>query len=132
MIAILFGLAMDYQVFLVSRMREAHVRGEDPPNAILSGLHTSARVVTAAAIIMISVVSGFIIGDDHIVKSIGLALAFGVLADDFLVRMTFVPAVLKLLGQPRLGSPAGDRPTPPTRRHRRRKPRPRPRHLTSH
>lgn len=99
MIAILFGLAMDYQVFLVSRIREAHTHGESPQAAILSGFRVSARVVTAAAIIMISVFSGFIAGDDAVVKSIGLALAFGVLADAFLVRMTFVPAVLALLGE---------------------------------
>jgi RND superfamily putative drug exporter len=99
MIAILFGLAMDYQVFLVSRIREAHVRGEASSPAILSGFRASARVVTAAAIIMTSVFSGFIASNDPTVKSIGLALAVGVLADAFLVRMTFVPAVLALLGE---------------------------------
>jgi RND superfamily putative drug exporter len=99
MIAILFGLAMDYQVFLVTRVREAYVRGEAPIPAVRAGFRASARVVTAAALIMISVFSGFIIGDDPIIKSIGFALAFGVLVDAFFVRMTLVPAVLALLGR---------------------------------
>jgi RND superfamily putative drug exporter len=99
MIAILFGLAMDYQVFLVTRIREAYVHGEPPVSAIHSGFRASARVVTAAALIMISVFSGFILGDDPIIKSIGFALAFGVLVDAFFVRMTLVPAVLALLGR---------------------------------
>ncbi len=99
MIAILFGLAMDYQVFLVTRIREAHVHGQAPVPAIHSGFRASARVVTAAALIMISVFSGFIIGDDPIIKSIGFALAFGVLIDAFFIRMTLVPAILTLLGR---------------------------------
>ncbi len=99
MIAILFGLAMDYQVFLVTRIREAHVHGEQPVPAIRAGFRASARVVTAAAVIMISVFSGFIIGDDPIITSIGFALAFGVLVDAFFVRMTLVPAILTLLGR---------------------------------
>jgi putative drug exporter of the RND superfamily len=99
MIAILFGLAMDYEVFLVSRIHEAHLRGDGPHASITNGFRASARVVTAAAIIMIGVFSGFIAGDDPVVKSIGFALALGVLIDAFLVRMTFVPAVLALLGR---------------------------------
>ena len=99
MIAILFGLAMDYEVFLVSRIREAHVHGDDPEASITNGFRASARVVTAAAIIMISVFSGFITTSDPVTKSIGFALAFGVLVDAFVVRMTLVPAVLALLGQ---------------------------------
>ena len=99
MIAILFGLAMDYQVFLVTRIREAHVHGERPVPAIHAGFRASARVVTAAALIMTSVFAGFIIGDDPIIKSIGFALAFGVLIDAFFIRMTLVPAVLTLLGR---------------------------------
>jgi RND superfamily putative drug exporter len=98
MIAILFGLAMDYQVFLVSRMREAYVHGSDPQRAVISGFSASARVVTAAAIIMICVFGSFIFGPEPTIKSIGLALAFGVFADAFLVRMTLVPAILILLG----------------------------------
>ena len=97
MVAILFGLAMDYEVFLVSRMRESYVHSGRATDATVSGFRASARVVTAAAVIMIAVFSGFIIDDDVVVKSIGFALAFGVLVDAFLVRMTLVPAVLALL-----------------------------------
>ena len=98
MVAILFGLAMDYEVFLVSRMRETYVHTREPLHATISGVPASARVVTAAALIMIAVFSGFIISDDVVIKSIGFTLAFGVLVDAFLVRMTLVPAVLALLG----------------------------------
>jgi RND superfamily putative drug exporter len=98
LIAILFGLAMDYEVFLVTRMRESHLRGEAPTAAVISGFTASARVVTAAALIMVSVFAAFITGDDVVIKSIAFSLAFGVLADAFLVRMTLVPAVLSLLG----------------------------------
>jgi RND superfamily putative drug exporter len=97
MVAILFGLAMDYEVFLVSRMRESYVHTGRAQEAITSGCHASARVVTAAALIMIAVFSGFILDDDVVIKSIGFALAFGVLVDAFFVRMTLVPAVLALL-----------------------------------
>jgi RND superfamily putative drug exporter len=99
LISILFGLAMDYEVFLVTRIRESHVHGEEPTSAITTGFSASARVVTAAALIMIGVFSSFVTGADVVVKSIAFALAFGVLADAFLVRMTFVPAVLVLLGR---------------------------------
>jgi putative drug exporter of the RND superfamily len=99
MLALLFGLAMDYEVFLVSRIRENYVRDSDPQRAIISGFRGSARVVTAAAIIMISVFASFVSGGEVVIKEIGLALAFGVLVDAFLVRMTFVPAVLSLLGR---------------------------------
>jgi RND superfamily putative drug exporter len=97
MIAILFGLAMDYEVFLVSRMRESYVHTGQAREAIVTGFQASGRVVTAAALIMIAVFSGFIISDDVVIKSIGFALAFGVLVDAFFVRMTLVPAVLALL-----------------------------------
>jgi RND superfamily putative drug exporter len=98
MIALLFGLAMDYEVFLVSRIRESYIHEGGPTQSIIAGFRGSARVVTAAAIIMMSVFGGFIFGADVVIKSIGLGLAFGVLADAFLVRMTLVPAVLALLG----------------------------------
>jgi putative drug exporter of the RND superfamily len=97
MVAILFGLAMDYEVFLVSRMRESYVHTGRAQEAITSGCRASARVVTAAALIMIAVFSGFILDNDVVIKSIGFALAFGVLVDAFFVRMTLVPAVLALL-----------------------------------
>jgi uncharacterized membrane protein YdfJ with MMPL/SSD domain len=97
MVAILFGLAMDYEVFLVSRIRESYVHTGNAKNAIVDGFDASARVVTAAGLIMISVFSGFVLTDDVVIKSIGFALAFGVLVDAFLVRMTLVPAVLAIL-----------------------------------
>jgi RND superfamily putative drug exporter len=97
MIAILFGLAMDYEVFLVSRMRESYVRTGEALESTVTGFQASARVVTAAGLIMIAVFSGFILDDDVVIKSIGFALAFGVLVDAFFVRMTLVPAVLALL-----------------------------------
>ena len=96
---ILFGLAMDYEVFLVSRMREEFVHGDEPTEAVVHGFQYGARVVTAAAAIMIGVFGSFALGDDAIVKSIGFGLAIGVLADAFLVRMTLVPAFMALLGR---------------------------------
>ncbi|MEU3095287.1 MMPL family transporter [Streptomyces sp. NPDC006967] len=99
LIGILFGLAMDYEVFLVSRMREDFVHGADPQAATVSGMGHNARVVTAAALIMNSVFGGFVLMDDPIIKSIGFALAVGVVIDAFVVRMTLVPAVMSLLGR---------------------------------
>ncbi len=99
LIAILFGLAMDYEVFLVSRMREDYVHGKTPDEAVVGGFRHGARVVTAAAIIMMSVFAGFMLGHDPIIKSIGFALAFGVFVDAFVVRMTIVPAVMSLVGR---------------------------------
>lgn len=97
-IGVIFGLAMDYQVFLVSRMREEFSHGADATSAIRDGFRHSARVVTAAALIMIAVFSGFILPDDAIIKSIGVAFATGVLIDAFLVRMTLIPALMAILG----------------------------------
>ncbi|MGW7290983.1 MMPL family transporter [Streptomyces xiamenensis] len=99
LIGILFGLAMDYEVFLVSRMREDYVHGADPQAATVSGMGHNARVVTAAALIMTSVFGGFVFMDDPIIKSIGFALAIGVVIDAFVVRMALVPAVMSLLGR---------------------------------
>jgi RND superfamily putative drug exporter len=96
---ILFGLAMDYEVFLVTRMREAFVHGTPARQAVIIGFQHSARVVVAAAIIMIGVFAGFILTDDVILKSIGFALAVGVLADAFLVRMLIVPAIMAIVGE---------------------------------
>ncbi len=98
LIGILFGLAMDYEVFLVSRMREAYVRSGNAREAIVTGYGQSGRVVTAAAVIMTGVFAAFLMDPDPVIKSIGLSLAFGVLADAFIVRMTLVPAVMALLG----------------------------------
>ncbi|MEU2239494.1 MMPL family transporter [Streptomyces sp. NPDC018338] len=98
MVGVVFGLAMDYEVFLVTRMREAYVHGERPGEAIVTGFRHSARVVVAAAVIMIAVFSGFIGMDDQMIKMIGFGLAVAVLFDAFVVRMAIVPAVLALLG----------------------------------
>jgi len=95
---ILYGLAMDYQVFLVSSMREAYIHGEKGDRAIVTGYKTASKVVAAAALIMVSVFSGFIFTDDIMIKQIGFALAFGILIDAFLIRMIFVPAVMSMFG----------------------------------
>ncbi len=97
-IGILFGLAMDYHVFLVSRMREEHVHGAGPQRSVTEGFRHGARVVTAAALIMCAVFSGFIVEDSAIIKSIGFSLAFGILIDAFVVRMTLIPAIMAVLG----------------------------------
>ncbi|MDX3745815.1 MMPL family transporter [Streptomyces sp. AK08-02] len=99
LIGIVFGLAMDYEVFLVTRMREEYVHGAEPTEAIIAGFRHGGRVVSAAAIIMISVFAGFLLDDTALVKSIGLGLASAVLFDAFVVRMTIVPAVMTLLGR---------------------------------
>ncbi|MYS56324.1 MMPL family transporter [Streptomyces sp. SID6013] len=98
LVGIVFGLAMDYEVFLVSRMREAYAHGVRPGDAVVTGFRHSARVVTAAAVIMIAVFSGFIGEGDSMIKTIGFGLAVAVLFDAFVVRMALVPAVLALLG----------------------------------
>lgn len=99
LIGVLFGLAMDYQVFIASGMREAFVHGEDARQAVRSGFKHAAPVVTAAAIIMTSVFSGFIFSHLTMVRPLGFALAFGVLIDAFVVRMTIIPAAMHLLGR---------------------------------
>ncbi|MES5824139.1 MMPL family transporter [Streptomyces sp. RG80] len=98
LVGIVFGLAMDYEVFLVSRMREAYVHGEPAHQSIVSGFRHSARVVVAAALIMIAVFAGFIGESDSMIKMIGFGMATAVLLDAFVVRMAIVPAVLALLG----------------------------------
>ncbi|MFI7408435.1 MMPL family transporter [Streptomyces sp. NPDC049627] len=98
LVGIVFGLAMDYEVFLVSRMREAYVHGEPARAAVTSGFRHSARVVVAAALIMVAVFAGFIGESDSMIKMIGFGLASAVLFDAFVVRMAIVPAVLALLG----------------------------------
>ncbi|WP_405906245.1 MMPL family transporter [Streptomyces sp. NBC_00828] len=99
LVGIVFGLAMDYEVFLVARMREAYVHGDGPGQAVVTGFRYSARVVVAAALIMIAVFSGFIGAGESMIKMIGFGLAIAVLFDAFVVRMVFVPAVLALLGR---------------------------------
>lgn len=97
-IGIVFGLAMDYEVFLLTRMREAHVRGASPGEAIVSGFRHSGRVVAAAAIIMISVFAGFVGMNSPTIQTMGVGLASAVAFDAFVVRMAIVPAALALLG----------------------------------
>ncbi|RKQ35292.1 MMPL family transporter [Kocuria tytonis] len=99
MVGILFGLAMDYQLFLVSGMREAYVHGHPARQAVVYGFKAGRSVVTAAAIIMISVFAGFIFADLAMIRPIGFALAGGVLLDAFVVRMLLIPAVMRLLGE---------------------------------
>ncbi|WP_067531882.1 MMPL family transporter [Nocardia crassostreae] len=98
LIGLVFGLAMDYQVFLVTRMREEFVHGKSAKHAMMSGYHHGARVVTSAAIIMISVFGSFLLESDATAKSFGFALAAGVLLDAFLVRMVLIPSLLVLMG----------------------------------
>jgi RND superfamily putative drug exporter len=98
LIGILFGLAMDYEVFLVSRMREDYVPGEAAKEVVVSGVGHGARVVAAAALIMVSVFGGFTLTPDATVKAVAFALAIGVFIDAFLVRLLLVPAVMSFLG----------------------------------
>jgi RND superfamily putative drug exporter len=99
LIGIVFGLAIDYEVFIVSRIREEYVHGATPTDAVVNGFGNGARVVTAAALIMASVFGGFVFAHDPLTKMIGFGLAVAVLVDAFVVRMTIVPAVLTLLGR---------------------------------
>ncbi|MBG0738378.1 MMPL family transporter [Paeniglutamicibacter antarcticus] len=99
LIGVLFGLAMDYQVFIVSGMREAYVHGQSAKAAVRTGFSHAARVVVAAAIIMTSVFAGFIFSHLTMVRPLGFAMAFGVLLDAFVVRMTIIPAAMYLLGR---------------------------------
>ena len=96
---VVFGLAMDYQVFLVTRIREAHVHGMSTREAVVDGFRNSARVVAAAATIMTAVFSAFMLQDQAIVKSMGFALAVAVVFDAFIVRMVLIPALLYLMGE---------------------------------
>jgi RND superfamily putative drug exporter len=99
MFALLFGLSMDYEVFLISRMRETWVRTRDNNRAILSGVAGTGRVITAAAAIMIVVFAALIISDDVTVKAFGVGMAAAILIDATIVRMLLVPAVMQLLGR---------------------------------
>jgi RND superfamily putative drug exporter len=99
LIGVVFGLAMDYQVFLVTRMREEYVHGAAPIPAVVTGFQHGSRVVTAAAIIMISVFAGFALSGDDFIIQVSFALATAIALDAFVVRMTLVPAALALLGR---------------------------------
>ena len=122
LMAVLFGLSMDYEVFLMSRMKEEYLRSDDPQRAIVDGFVGSSRVVTAAAVIMLAVFAAFVPDGDPDVKPIAFALAIGVFADAFLVRMLFAPAVLKLFGRSAWSPPASTRLMAPARRRRGRGP----------
>ena len=95
---VLYGLAMDYEVFLVSSMKEAHVHGAHDRESVTRGFAVASRVVVAAAIIMTSVFAGFVFNADPMISQVGFALAFGILVDAFLVRMTLVPALMAIFG----------------------------------
>ncbi len=96
---VLFGLAMDYEFFLVSGMHENYTHTKDAKQSVARGFRLGAKVVTAAAVIMVSVFAGFIFNHDATIQAIGFALAVGILVDAFIVRMTIVPAVMTLLGK---------------------------------
>ena len=98
MFAILFGLSMDYEVFLLSRVREEYLRTADNDAAVVHGITSTGRVVTSAALIMTSVFLGFVLGDDPTAKMLGLGLAVAVIADATIVRMVLLPALMTLLG----------------------------------
>jgi Predicted drug exporters of the RND superfamily len=102
---ILYGLAMDYQVFLVSSMREAYVHGHKGASSVIDGYKQASRVVVAAAVIMVSVFAGFILTEDIMLKQIGFALTIGILIDAFFVRMALVPAIMAVFGDKAWGMP---------------------------
>jgi RND superfamily putative drug exporter len=113
MFAILFGLSMDYEVFLLSRIREEYVRTRDNASAVAEGLAATARVITAAAAIMVSVFGAFLLGDIIFVKMVGLGLATAIFVDATIVRLVLVPATMELLGDRNWWYPAWmDRITP--------------------
>lgn len=99
MFAIVFGLSMDYEIFLLSRVREAWLRTGDPKASVAHALEITARVITCAALIMVSVFAAFIVSDNIVVKMLGLGLAASVLIDATVVRLLLVPAVMTLLGK---------------------------------
>jgi RND superfamily putative drug exporter len=98
MFPILFGLSMDYEVFLLSRVREEYLISRDNGTAVADGLASTARVITAAAAIMIAVFLSFVLGDVRVLKLMGLGLATAIFVDATLVRMILVPATMELLG----------------------------------
>ena len=106
MFAILFGLSMDYEVFLLSRVREEYDRTGDNDESVITGLASTARVITSAALIMISVFAAFVLGDDPVVKMMGLGLATAIFVDATIVRVVLVPATMKLMGDANWWLPA--------------------------
>ncbi len=106
MFAILFGLSMDYEVFLLSRVREEYRRHGDNTRAVIEGIAGTGRTITAAALIMVAVFSGFVLGSDPVVKMMGVGLATAILLDATVVRLVLVPATMKLLGDANWWLPA--------------------------
>jgi RND superfamily putative drug exporter len=104
--AILFGLSMDYEVFLMSRIREEHVHGGRTEDAVRNGVAGVGRVIVAAALIMSSVFFSFLLSPDRVSKEFGLLLGVAILTDALLVRMTLVPALLTVLGERSWAMPA--------------------------
>jgi RND superfamily putative drug exporter len=99
MFAILFGLSMDYEVFLLSRVREEYRRTGDNTASVIEGIAGTGRTITAAALIMVSVFSGFLFGSDPVTKMMGLGLATAILLDATVIRLVLVPDTMKLLGK---------------------------------
>ncbi len=99
MFAVLFGLSTDYEVFLISQIFQAHAAGEGASQAVRSGVGTSARVITAAAIIMVTVFASFILNGDPVIKQFGVGLSLAILLDTTIVRLVIVPATMVLLGE---------------------------------
>jgi RND superfamily putative drug exporter len=106
MFAILFGLSMDYEVFLLSRIREEFVASGDNRASVVRGLSSTARVITSAALIMISVFGAFVLGDDPMGKLFGVGMGVAVLLDATLVRMVLVPSTMSLIGRANWWLPA--------------------------
>jgi RND superfamily putative drug exporter len=98
MFAVVFGLSMDYEVFLISRVREEWVRHRNPGQAVADGIAFTGRVISAAAAIMICVFLSFLLGDERSVKEFGFGLAAAVFLDALVIRCVLLPAVLELLG----------------------------------
>ena len=99
MFAIVFGLSMDYEVFLMSRVHEEWVHTDNAHDAIARGLQTTGKVITAAASIMILVFASFALGDDRIIKLFGIGLASAVFFDAVIIRCLLVPAIMEILGR---------------------------------
>ncbi len=106
MFAVLFGLSMDYEVFLLSRVRERYLETGDNDASVIHGIASTARVITSAALIMISVFLGFVLGDDPAIKMMGLGLATAIFVDATIVRIVLVPATMKLMGDANWWIPA--------------------------
>jgi RND superfamily putative drug exporter len=104
--AVLFGLSMDYEVFLVSRIREEYLGGEDNAEAVARGLSVTSRVISAAAAIMIAVFLAFALSDQRVVKEFGMGLAVAIFVDATLVRMVLVPSLMQIMGRANWWLPA--------------------------